>query len=234
MTLTLKKSKFEWSKSCEKSFQLVQDKLTSASVLTLPECTQGIFVYYDASRVGLCCVITHHGIVIEYVSRQLKMYDNNYPTHDLNVSSHCVIFEILRHYLIRVHVYMFADHKSSKFEFTQKDLNLRQRRLLKILKNSHMSVLYHPLRAYLVVDALSQVSMGSVTPMVYDNKELVKEVHRLVRLCVILGYSSTCGFIVHDKSYSSLVVDVKSKKHLDPLLMELKESFLRNNNESVL
>ena len=74
--------------------------------------------------------------------------------------------------------------------------------------------------------------MGSVTHVVDEKKELVKEVHRLAQFGVRLEEYSKCGFMVRHNSVSSLVVDMKSKQHLDPLLMELKESFLKKNNES--
>ena len=62
--------------------------------------------------------------------------------------------------------------------FTQKDLNLRQRRWLELLKDYDMSVLYHPGKANVVADALSRVSMGSVAHVEEGKKELVKEVHK--------------------------------------------------------
>ena len=72
----------------------------------------------------------------------------------------------------------------------------------------------------MVADALSLMSMGSVTHVVNDKKELIKYVHKLARLSVRLEDSPTGGFMVHYNSESSLVVKVKSKKHLDALLME--------------
>ncbi|KAH0784229.1 hypothetical protein KY290_003827 [Solanum tuberosum] len=97
--LTQYKSKFEWSESCEKSFQLFKDKLTSAPVLTLPEGTKGFVVYCDASRVGLGCVLMQHGKVIAYASRQLKVHEKNYPTHDLELAAVVFALKIWRHYL---------------------------------------------------------------------------------------------------------------------------------------
>ena len=73
MTLTQKKSKFEWLESCEKIFPLLKDKLTTALVLTLPEGTEGFVVYYDASQVGLGFFLMQHGKVIAYASRKLKV-----------------------------------------------------------------------------------------------------------------------------------------------------------------
>ena len=86
-TLTQKKAKFIWSKACEKSFQELKDKLTSAPVLTLLEGTDGFVVYCGTSRVGLGCVLMQHGKVIAYASRKLKVHENNYPTHDLEVAA---------------------------------------------------------------------------------------------------------------------------------------------------
>ncbi|KAH0639227.1 hypothetical protein KY285_035813 [Solanum tuberosum] len=102
--LTQKKSKFEWSKSCEKSFQLLKDKLTSAPVLTLPEGTEGFVVYCDASRVGLGSVLMQHGKVIAYASRQLKVHEKNYPTHDLELAVVVFALKIWRDYLYGIHV----------------------------------------------------------------------------------------------------------------------------------
>ena len=49
-TLTQKCKKFELSESCERSFQIIKDRLTSSPALTLPEGTKGFVVYYDASE----------------------------------------------------------------------------------------------------------------------------------------------------------------------------------------
>ena len=83
-TLTQNNKKFEWSAACEKSFKLLKDRLTSATVLTLPEGTKGFVVRYDTSQVGLGCVIIPHAKVIAYVSRQLKFFQRNYPLMSLN------------------------------------------------------------------------------------------------------------------------------------------------------
>jgi len=133
--LTQKKSKFEWSESCEKSFQLLKDKLTSAPVLTLPEGTEGFVVYCDASRVGLGCVLMQHGKVIAYSSRQLKIHEKNYPTHDLELAAVVFALMIWRHYRYGVHVYVFTDHKSLQYVFSKKELNLWQSRWLELLKD---------------------------------------------------------------------------------------------------
>ncbi|KAH0680971.1 hypothetical protein KY290_023159 [Solanum tuberosum] len=184
MTLTQKKSKFVLSEACEKSFQELKDKLNSAPVLTLPEGTDGFVVYYDTSRVGLGCVLMQNSKVIIYDSRQLKVHEKNYPTHDLELAAVVFSLKIWRHYLYGVHVDVFTDHKSLQYVFSQKDLNLRQRRWLELLKDYDMSVLYHPGKANVVADELNRLSMGTMDHAEDENKELVRQVHRLARLGV--------------------------------------------------
>ena len=67
--ITQKIVKFQWSEACEKSFQELKERLTTAPILTLPEATQGFVVYCDASRVGFSCVLMQNGKVIAYASR---------------------------------------------------------------------------------------------------------------------------------------------------------------------
>ncbi|WMV50116.1 hypothetical protein MTR67_043501 [Solanum verrucosum] len=142
--LTQKKAKFEWTDECERSFQTLKDKLVSAPILSLPDGLDRYVVYCDASRVGLGCVLMQNGKVIAYASRQLKVHKKNYPTHDLEFAAVVFALKIWRHYLYGVHVDAFTDHKILQYVFTQKDLNLRQRRLLEFLKDYDMSVHYHP------------------------------------------------------------------------------------------
>ncbi|WMV41070.1 hypothetical protein MTR67_034455 [Solanum verrucosum] len=144
MTLTQMKVKFKWLEVCEKSFQELKDRLNSASVLTLPKGINGFVIYCDASRFGLGCVLMQNGKVIAYASRQLKIHEKKYLTHDLKLATVVFALNIWRHYLYGVHVDVFTDHKSLQYVFNQKDQNLRQRRLLELLKDYDISVLYTP------------------------------------------------------------------------------------------
>ena len=110
------------------------------------------------------------------------MHEKNYPTHDLELAELGFALKIWRHYLYGVHVDVFTDHKSLQYVFTQKELNLCKRRCLEFLKDYDMSVHYHPVKANVVVNALSRLSMGSVAHVEEKRKDLVKDVHRLSRL----------------------------------------------------
>ncbi|WMV08601.1 hypothetical protein MTR67_001986 [Solanum verrucosum] len=107
--LTQKTVKFQWSEGCEKSFQELKKRLTNAPVLTLPEGTQGFVVYCDAFRLGLGFVLMQNGKVIAYASRQLKVHEKNYPTHDLELGVVVFALKIWRHYLYGIHVDVLTD-----------------------------------------------------------------------------------------------------------------------------
>ena len=90
--LTRKDVKFKWTDSCEGSFQELKKRLTSAPVLSIPTGGGGFVIYSDASKNGLGCVLMQNGKVIAYASRQLKEYEKNYPTHDLELAA--VVFAL--------------------------------------------------------------------------------------------------------------------------------------------
>ena len=82
-------------------------------------------MYCDAYGTGLGCVLMQHGRVIAYAFRQLKDHEKNYPTHDLEMAAVVFALKIWRHYLYGVQFAVFSDHRSLKYIFHQKDLNLR-------------------------------------------------------------------------------------------------------------
>ena len=101
-----------------------------------------------------------------------------------------------------MHVNVLTDHKSLKYVFTQKELNLHHGKAnVELLKNYDMSVLYHPGKANVVADALSRMTIGSVSYVEEEKKELLKYVHRLARLGVKLEDSPNGCFMVHHNSH---------------------------------
>ncbi|KAL4026088.1 hypothetical protein IC575_014512 [Cucumis melo] len=96
------------------------------------------------------------GKVVAYASRQLKSHERNYPTHDLELAAVVFALKIWRHYLYGEKIQIYTDHKSLKYFFTQKELNMRQRRWLELVKDYDCEILYHPGKANVVADALSR------------------------------------------------------------------------------
>nr|GEY99828.1 retrovirus-related Pol polyprotein from transposon TNT 1-94 [Tanacetum cinerariifolium] len=115
--------------------------------------------------------------VIAYASRQLKPYEVNYPTHDLELAAIVFALKIWRHYLYGESCDVFTDHKSIKYIFTLRELNMRQRRWLELLKDYDTNIQYHPRKANVVADALSRKS-GMIAGIKVDD-EIICDLEQL-------------------------------------------------------
>ncbi|GJT91784.1 putative reverse transcriptase domain-containing protein [Tanacetum coccineum] len=154
--LTQKKVKFVWGDKQEAAFQLLKQKLCSAPILALPEGSEDFIAYCDASKKGLGAVLMQREKVIAYASRQLKIHEKNYTTHDLELGAVVFALKIWRHYLYGTKCTVFTDHKSLQHILNQKELNMRQRRWLELLSDYDCEIRYHPGKANVVADALSR------------------------------------------------------------------------------
>ncbi|GKB53035.1 putative reverse transcriptase domain-containing protein, partial [Tanacetum coccineum] len=131
--LTQNKVKFEWGDKQETAFQLLKQKL-----------------------YGLGDVLMQREKVIAYASRQLKIHEKNYATHDLELGAVVFSLKLWRHYLYGTKCTVFTDHKSLQHILNQKELNMRQRRWLELLSDYDCEIRYHPGKANVVADALSR------------------------------------------------------------------------------
>ncbi|GJT14939.1 putative nucleotidyltransferase, ribonuclease H [Tanacetum coccineum] len=128
--LTQKKVKFEWGDKQEAAFQLLKQKLCSAPILALPEGSEDFIAYCDASKKGLGAVLMQREKVISYASRQLKIHEKNYTTHDLELGAVVFALKIWRHYLYGTKCTLQSDY--------------------------NCDIRYHPGKANVVADALSR------------------------------------------------------------------------------
>ncbi|GKA97896.1 putative reverse transcriptase domain-containing protein [Tanacetum coccineum] len=133
--LTQKCKTFDWGEEQELAFQTLKDKLCNAPVLALPDGPEDFVVYCDASGIGLGCVLMQRGKVIAYASRQLKIHEQNYTTHDLELGVVVFALKIWRHYLYGTKSVIYTDHKSLQHIFSQKELNMRQRRWIELFSD---------------------------------------------------------------------------------------------------
>nr|GEZ13497.1 retrotransposon protein, putative, Ty3-gypsy subclass [Tanacetum cinerariifolium] len=122
--LDSKNKKYEWGKEEDEAFQTLKQKLCSAPILALPKGTKYFVVYCDVSLKGYGAVLTQIEKVTAYASRQLRVHEENYTTHDLKLGA--------------------------------KVLNLRQRRWIELLSDYDCEIQYHPGKANVMADALSQ------------------------------------------------------------------------------
>ncbi|XP_074299612.1 uncharacterized protein LOC141630751 [Silene latifolia] len=104
----------------------------------------------------------YNGKVIAYASRQLKQYEENYPTHDLELGAVVFALQLWRRYLYGATFKVFSDHKSLKYIYTKKELNMRQRRWIELIGDYDMEIIYHEGKANMVADALSRKSVHAL------------------------------------------------------------------------
>jgi hypothetical protein len=180
MTSLLEKGReFKWDEKCQDSFDRLKKKLMSPPVLVMPDLRKGFDIYCDVCGQGLGCVLMQEGHVIACASRQLQKHELNYPTHDLELAAVVHALKIWRHYIMGTKCQVYTDHKSLKYIFTQKDLNLRQRCWLELIKDYDLEIHYHPDKANLVIYDLSRKEHVHSAVVAQLPDEIVEDFRRL-------------------------------------------------------
>ncbi|GJT43989.1 putative reverse transcriptase domain-containing protein, partial [Tanacetum coccineum] len=133
----------------------LKNKLYSVPILALPQGAKNFIVYCDVSHKGLGAVLIQNEKVIAYASRQLKIHEKNYTTHDLELGAVVFALKIWRHYLYGTRCMVFTDHKSLQHILDQKESNMRQRRWLELLSDYDCEIRYHLGKANVIADSLN-------------------------------------------------------------------------------
>lgn len=218
--LTRKGVKFEWTDDCERSFKKLKRCLVTAPILTVPAGGEGFTIYSDASKKGLGCVLMQNGKVVAYASRQLRPHEQNYPTHDLELAAVVFALKIWRHYLYGGKCEIFTDHKSLKYLFTQKELNMRQRRWLELLKDYDLSINYHPGRANVVADALSRKSAANLASLITLERHVLEDLRKLeVEVCM----HESGALVASLRAQPTLIERIKAAQRDDPKLQKIRK-----------
>jgi hypothetical protein len=180
MTSLLDKGReFKQDEKCQDSFDQLMKRFMSPPVLVMPDLQKGFDIYCDACGQGLGCVLMQEGHVIAYASHQLRKHELNYPTHDLELAAVVHALKIWRHHIMGTKCQVYTDHKSLKYIFTQKDLNLRQHRWLELIKDYDLEIHYHPGKANLVAEALSRKEHVHSAIVAQLPNEIVEDFRRL-------------------------------------------------------
>ncbi|GJS47582.1 putative nucleotidyltransferase, ribonuclease H [Tanacetum coccineum] len=154
--LTQKNKKFEWGDEQENTFRTLKDMLCDAPILALHEGTDDFVVYCDASNQGFGFVLMQRNKVIAYTSRELKIHEKNYTTHDLELGAVVFTLKTCRHYLYGTQSIIYTNHKRLQHIFDKKELNMRQRQWIELFSDYDYEIRYYPSKANVVADALSR------------------------------------------------------------------------------
>ncbi|KAL2250302.1 UNVERIFIED_CONTAM: Retrovirus-related Pol polyprotein from transposon [Sesamum indicum] len=221
LTKLLRKGvEFEWTEKCQQSFDELKKRLTSNPILMLPSGSGGYIVYTDASKQGLGCVLMQNGKVIAYASRQLKNHELNYATHDLELAAIVHALKIWRHYLYGEKFQILTDHKSLKYILTQKELNLRQRRWIELLKDYDCTIDFHPGKANVVADALSRKSSSTLANLGSHNQTLLLEMRSMNTK---LEVDQVAGLLAALQIKPDFVDQIKEAQTRDAFLLRMLE-----------
>ncbi|KAK8929012.1 hypothetical protein KSP39_PZI017869 [Platanthera zijinensis] len=230
--LTRKNIPFIWTDDCQEAFEELKRKLTTAPILVMPCGSEGFQIYSDASVKGLGCVLMQNGKVIAYASRQLKDAERNYPTHDLELAAVVFALKIWRHYLYGMSCEIFTDHKSLKYIFSQKEINMRQRRWLELIKDYDVDIKYHPGKANVVADALSRKNVTSLIVPITEQKELLQDLQKL-ELLTCITTSRTQNVLFQLTNEQPLKERVRKVMHQDPIFVKFLEK-IKSGQATVL
>ena len=181
-------------------------------------------IFSDASLNGLRCVLMQEGKVVAYVSRQLKPHEKNYPTHDLELGAIVFALKIWRHYLYKEKCFIYTDQKSLKYLPSQRELNLRQRRWMELIKDYDCVINYYLRKANVVADDLSRKSPQTLRALnahlsLSDDGAIVA---KLITKPDLLN--RVLEALMSDEKISTIVSQIKERKETE---------FLVNENESL-
>ncbi|GJZ29952.1 putative reverse transcriptase domain-containing protein [Tanacetum coccineum] len=106
---------------------------------------RGYFAYVlTQNRKTLIRVKEQRIALVQNFEGQLKIHEKNYTTHDLELGAVVFALKIWRHYLYRTKSVIYTDHKSLQHIFSQKELNMRQRRWIELFSDYDCEIRYHP------------------------------------------------------------------------------------------
>ncbi|KAK4397574.1 Retrovirus-related Pol polyprotein from transposon [Sesamum angolense] len=150
----------------------------------------------------------------------LRIDELNYPMHDLELAAIVHALKIWRHYLFGEEFQIFTDHKSLKYILTQKELNLRQRRWIELLKDYDCTIDYHLGKANVVADASSRKSSGTLANLGSHNLILLLEMRSMNTK---LEVDQMVGLLAALQLKPDFVDQIKEAQTRDPFLLRMLE-----------
>ncbi|MCO5569851.1 hypothetical protein L7F22_023565 [Adiantum nelumboides] len=170
---------FIWTEKRDFAFNELKNLLAKSPVLKLSDFEKTFEVIVDACAKGVGGILRQEGHPIAYESRQLRIHERNYPTHDLELLAVVHALKKWRHYLLSQIFELVTDHKSLKWIFTQPELNMRQRRWVEFLQE-YFEIKFQRGKENQAADALSRrVATLAISLL---SSSLLEEVQQKIQL----------------------------------------------------
>ncbi|HEV7737633.1 MAG TPA: ribonuclease H family protein, partial [Chlamydiales bacterium] len=175
---------YHWSNECQKAFEILKGKLTSAPVLAYPDFTRKFYLHTDASGKALGAVLTQktddsHEQVIGYASRAMNKAERNYFPTEYECLAVVWAMQYFRPYLYGQSFEVITDHSALKWLMNLKDPNGRLARCALKVQEYEMEITHRPGRLHTNVDALSRIDYEVPDPVTPDDPKLESLVQHL-------------------------------------------------------
>lgn len=178
------------------------------------------WVCIDALNVGLKCVLMQNEKIIAYGSRQLKDHEQKYVMHDMELAAVVFSLKMWWHYLYGEKYEVHLDSRNLQYLFSQKGLNMRQRRWMEYIKDHYLPIIYHPKKANIVTDALSRKLVAIYC--IIGERKLIEEFqdmdisfHRVLRSLLLTNMSS----VDHSLFVGSKLISIMILKRREYLII---------------
>lgn len=118
--LLKKDATYCWNEECNKSLEMLKEKMASAPILVFPKWDVKFHVHIDTSCIALGAVLTQPGVEgidhpIAFASRRLSKAKNNYSTSECKGLAMVYALQKFCHYLLGGHFKMYTNHSSLKY-----------------------------------------------------------------------------------------------------------------------
>ena len=161
----------------------------------------------------------------------MKSYEQNCPTHDLELATGIFALKIWRHFLFGETCEIFTDHKSLKYSFSQNELNMRHMRWIKLLKYYNCIIQYHPRKTNVVADALSRKSIGSLAAIRGCQRRLIEDLRSLQVHIKVLDLGA---LVENFKVQPDLVERIKTLQKNDLRLVQLMKEVKKGSKSNLV
>lgn len=157
MTKLLKKNAYEWTPSAQVAFKKLQQTMSQAPLLALPDFNKEFVIETDASGTGWGTVLQQGGHPIAYLSKSLAPRHQALSTYEMELMAVILALEKWKGYLLDKHFKIKTYHFGLKYLLEQRITTAFQNKRLPKLLGYDFEILYKKGSENVAADALSRM-----------------------------------------------------------------------------